>query len=86
LEDLNPQRKGFGGSKNSHGVLVANVQPGSPADLAGVRPGDILLSVNRQPIQSTRQAVEVIAKAKDNDSLLLLLRRDEGTFFAALTK
>ncbi len=86
LQDLNPQRKGLGGLKNSQGVLVANVQPGSPADLAGVRPGDILVSVNRQPIQSTQQAVEVISKAKDSDSLLLLLRRDEGTFFAALTK
>ena len=86
LEDLNPQMKGLFRPKNSQGVLVANVQPGSPADLAGVRPGDILLSVNRQPVNSTKQAVEVISKAKDSDSLLLLLRREEGTFFAALAK
>jgi serine protease Do len=78
--------KGLFRPKSSQGVLVANVQPGSPADLAGVRPGDILLSVNRQPVNSTKQAVEVISKAKDSDSLLLLLRREEGTFFAALAK
>jgi serine protease Do len=86
LEDLNPQMKGLFRPKSSQGVLVANVQPGSPADLAGVRPGDILLSVNRQPVNSTKQAVEVISKAKDTASLLLLLKRDEGTFFAALAK
>jgi serine protease Do len=86
MEDLNPQMKGLLTPKSSDGVMVANVQPGSPADLAGVRPGDILLSVNRQPVHSTKQAVEVISKAKDSDSLLLLLRRDEGTFFAALAK
>jgi len=86
LEDLNPQMKGMFRPKNGQGVLVANVQPGSPADLAGVRPGDILLSVNRQPVNSTKQAVEVISKVKDSNSLLLLLRRSEGTFFAALAK
>jgi serine protease Do len=86
LEDLHPQMKGMPGSKGSRGVLIANVQSGSPADLAGVRPGDILLSVNRQPVDSTPQAVEAISKAKDSDSLLLQLRREEGTFFAALAK
>jgi serine protease Do len=86
LEDLNPQMKGLPGSKGSQGVLVADVQPGSPADLAGVHPGDILLSVNRQPVHSAKQAVEVISKVKDSHSLLLLLRRSEGTFFAALAK
>jgi serine protease Do len=86
LEDLNPQMKGLSSSPNSQGVLVANVQQGSPADLAGVRPGDILLSVNRQPVNSTKQAVELISKVNDGDSLLLLLKRSEGTFFAALTK
>jgi serine protease Do len=86
LEDLNRQMKGSSRPKSSQGVLVANVHPESPADLAGVRPGDILLSVNRQPVNSMKQAVEVISKVKDSDSLLLLLRRDEGTFFAALAK
>jgi serine protease Do len=86
LEDLNPQMKGFLNPKSSDGVMVANVQPGSPADQAGIRPGDILLSVNRQPAHSAKEAVEAISKAKDSDSLLLLLRREEGTFFAALTK
>jgi len=86
LEDLNPQMKGLLTPKSIDGAMVANVQPGSPADQAGVRPGDILLTVNRQPVHSAKGAVEAISKAKDTDPLLLLLRREEGTFFAALTK
>ena len=86
LQDLNPQMQGRSRAGGSQGAMVAEVQPGSPAELAGVRSGDILMSVNRHPVNSAKQAVEEISKAKETDSLLLLLKRDEGTFFAALSK
>jgi serine protease Do len=86
LQDLNPQMQGKSGSGGSKGALVAEVQSGSPADLAGVRPGDIVVNVNRHPVNSAQQAAEEISKAKEADSLLLLLKRDEGSFFAALSK
>src|SRR5580765_5214715 len=35
----------------SEGVTAVDVAPGSSADLAGVRPGDILLAVNGTPVQ-----------------------------------
>jgi S1-C subfamily serine protease len=37
---------------NERGVLVSEVQPGSPADAAGLRPGDILIDVAGTPIAS----------------------------------
>ncbi len=83
LQDLNAGQAGQPAGKES-GVLVANVQPGSPADLAGVHSGDILLGVNRQPVHSVKEAKEAIAKSADKDSLLLLVKRDQGTFFVAL--
>ena len=86
LQDLNPQMQGKSGSGANQGVLVAEVQPGSPAETAGVHSNDLLLSVNRHPVNSAKQATEEISKAKEGDSLLLLLKRDEGTFFAALSK
>jgi serine protease Do len=85
LQDLNPGMSGAPTSKGDHGVLVASVQPGSPADLAGIHQGDVILGINRQPVSSVKEAKEAIAGAKDKDSLLLLVKRGEGTFFAALT-
>ncbi len=86
LADLNPSTQGSTGSKGNGGVLIAKVQPGSPADAAGVHPGDILLSLNRQPVHSAEQAAELISRAQEHDSLLLLLKRGEGTLFAALAR
>jgi serine protease Do len=86
LQDLNPQMQGRSKAAGSQGALVAEVQPGSPAEAAGVRPGDRVVSVNRHPVNSARQAAEEISKTREGESLLLLLKRDEGTFFAALAK
>ena len=85
LQDLNPGTAGQSGSKADRGVLVAGVQPGSPADLAGVHQGDVILGINNQPVNSAKEAQEAISRVKDKDSLLLLVKRGEGTFFAALT-
>lgn len=85
LQDLKPGMSGQSTSKADRGVLVARVQPGSPADLAGIHQGDVILGINRQPVNSVQEAKEAISKANDKDSLLLLVKRDEGTFFAALT-
>jgi serine protease Do len=84
LQDLNPGMSGQSTSKTDRGVLVASVQPGSPADLASIHPGDIILGINRHPVNSVKEAMDTISKAKDKDSLLLLVKRGEGTFYAAL--
>lgn len=36
--------------KDSNGILVAQVEPGSPAENAGLQRGDIIREVNRKPI------------------------------------
>ena len=38
--------------RTMRGALVANVAVGSPADLAGLRPGNVILEANREPIES----------------------------------
>jgi serine protease Do len=55
--------------------LVAAVVPGSRAALAGLRPGDVILEVNRQPVHSVEELTRAVVQAKDQDLVLLVNRR-----------
>jgi serine protease Do len=66
------------------GVVVTGVEPGSSAEEAGLRRGDVVLEVNREPVKdlaSYRKALKNTAKGK---SVLLLVRRGDNTIFLAL--
>ncbi len=86
LQDVTPEVTRQSGLKSDHGVLVADAQPGSLAAEAGVRLGDILLEVNRQPVRSVADVQQVLAKAAEKTQLLLLVQREQGRFFVALVQ
>ncbi len=69
-----------------NGVVVTEVEPGSPAELHGIQPGDVIEEVNRMPIKSLEDFKKAIADAEGKDTLLLLVRRGEATTFFALNK
>ena len=56
------------------GVEVASVEPDSPAAQRGLRAGDIIMAVNRQPVQDLQQLREVAA---GNRILFLLVQRGD---------
>ncbi|MDI6776087.1 MAG: DegQ family serine endoprotease [Syntrophales bacterium] len=68
------------------GVIVAEVQEGSPADEAGIRPMDIILQVNKVKIYSLKDYFREISKGKAKNGILLLLKRGKATFFVPLRK
>ena len=84
LEDLTPDLARQLGAKSETGVVVAGVEPGSPADNASVQRGDIILEVNRQPVKSVDDVREKIEKARGKDSLLLLAQREGKSFYVVL--
>jgi len=59
------------------GVLVENA--GGAAARAGVRPGDIILSVNNAPVRNVEQLRGLITKA--GKTAALLLQRDDARIF-----
>ena len=74
------------GLNGNSGVVVTEVEPGSPAADSGIQPGDVILQVNQTPVSSVAGVKNEVAKAKADKPLLLLVRRADGsTMFAALS-
>ncbi len=78
MRELNPEERDQMNLKDGEGVIVAGVNPDSPAAEAGVREGDVILEVNRTPVKSVDELKKEIAKVVENKPLLLLLRRSNG--------
>lgn len=83
VKDLDPKLAHEMGLGQNTGVVVYSVQPGSAADIAGLRTRDIIVEVNRQGIAST-QAYQRAIKAGAGKAMLLLIRRHNNTVFVPL--
>jgi len=68
------------------GVVIVDVEPGSPAEQQGLQQGDLIEEVDRIPVKSVEDFKKAVTKAKGKDTLLLLVRRGEATTFFALNK
>jgi serine protease Do len=66
------------------GVLVSSVDPGSPAHRRGLRPGDVVLEVDRQPVGSRRDLLAILRQARSDTDLLLLVQRGKSTRFIVI--
>ena len=63
------------------GVAVQSVRPASPADDAGLAPGDVILEVDRKPVTSAEQFVsEAHAVPAGKDLLLLVWSQGNATY------
>ena len=65
------------GLPDTEGSLIAGVVRGSPPDSAGVRPGDVLLSVNGKPVKDPQVMLDLIAALAPEERAAFRLRRDK---------
>ncbi len=63
-----------------HGVVVNSIESGSPAERAGLKMGDVILTVNGKPISSGDQLVEIVSDSEIGTKLNLEVMRDKKTF------
>jgi serine protease Do len=86
LQNIRPEDRVQMNLSEKEGVLVQAVVPGSPAAEAGIQPGDVILQVNKVPVDSVKSVTLQAAKTKSEKPMLLLVRRADGsTMFAALS-
>jgi len=65
------------------GVVVSEVQPGSAAEEAGLRLGDVIREVNRKPVGSVT-AYQAAARAAGRGAVVLLIQRGDSTAYVTV--
>jgi len=82
VDNLSPDaRQQFRITENVKGAVIENVRPGSPADDAGLAPGDVILEVDRKPVQDAQNFVNEVHSAPDGKDILLLVWTDGGASY-----
>ena len=63
---------------------MGNVQPGSPADNAGLERGDVVLEINRHAVKSAADAAEQLRQVDKGQDALILVWSNGGNTFRVL--
>lgn len=76
VQDLTPELAESFKLPSTDGALIAGILKGGPADLAGIKPGDVLIDVNGKPIKDSTSLLQLIAAQTPGQlARLKLLRR-----------
>jgi serine protease Do len=85
VRELNEELAGRYGIKPSErGVVITRVKPGSSAEDAGVREGDVVLEVNRKAVSSMKSYERATSGLAKDQSVLLLLKRKGQAIYLTL--
>jgi serine protease Do len=84
VQRLTPQIAESLGLEKADGIVVSAVEPGSAADEAGIRRGDVIVEIDRKPIRNLDEYKKSIATIRKGKGVLFLVRRGESTLFLAL--
>jgi len=84
VQDLTPGIRQQLGLSKERGVVVTQVEGGSPAADAGLQPGDLILEVNRTATPDVQAFDRVLRGARSGSSLALHIQRGGNSFFVAI--
>ncbi len=69
---------------NAEGLLVTGVEPGSPADDAGIKEGDVISQAGREAVSSVSDLKAQLAKVPAGKTILLKVHRENANIFLAM--
>jgi serine protease Do len=84
VEPVTPEVARQLGLKEPRGVVVKRVEDGSPAANAGIRPGDVILEVDRQPVKDVATLRQLVDKHGKDNPVVMLLKRQDATLYVAV--
>jgi serine protease Do len=74
----------LGFNKDERGVVVVKVEPGSPADEAEIKKGDILKEIDKKSINNAEDFNRIASNIKKDDTVLLFINRGGKKFYVIL--
>ena len=84
LEAMRPQLAQFFAIPGGAGLLVQNVDANSPAAMAGIRAGDVVVRANQQPVGSPSHWAKTIREAKGRPVLVTVVRDRQERMFTLI--
>jgi serine protease Do len=85
MADLTPDvRQQLNVPDGVKGAAIQSVRPGSPAEDAGLQPGDVIVQVNRKDVDSASQVVNSVHAVPDGQDVLLLVWSKGGEGYRVL--
>ena len=85
IQEMNAQLAQSFGLERPQGALVTQVEEGGPAEKAGLKPGDVILSFNGKPLQSSNELPPMVASTKPGSKANVEVLRNGKRETIALT-
>ncbi len=86
VQDLTSDLAGeLGYSGSEKGVVITKIEPGSPAEDAGLTEGDIILELNKERIRVVKDYYRAITRLKKDQAVLLWLNRQGRRIFLSIS-
>ena len=85
LADITPDmRQQLQAPNTLHGAVVQEVRPGSPADNAGLQSGDVIVEVDRKPVDNASEVQKALSSVPQGQDALVLVWSNGGSTFRVL--
>lgn len=76
IQEVTPELAKSFGLKDAYGALVSDVVPGSPAEKAGLKRGDVIVELNKKSVKEHRELPRMVALMPPGEKVFFKVLRD----------